>query len=239
MNVDLSATWQEASRVTLRGRIAVVIDVLRATSTIVTAIQSGAREVIPVETPEDARLAAQETGADGVVLGGERGGLKIEGFDFGNSPYEFTPHSVGGKTVVMTTTNGTRAFAAAREADITFAAALLNIGSVANVLLHEGRDVAVICAGTEGRVSLDDLYCAGALIERIVTPGSDWVLNDGAKLAVHWYGSNTGTSFDVLASCAHGRRLAELGFHRDVEFCSGVDTVTEVPVLKGRSLVSR
>ncbi len=239
MNIDLSATWQEASRVALCGRAAVVIDVLRATSTIVTAIQSGAHRVIPVETPEDARLAAEETGADGAVLGGERGGLKIEGFDFGNSPYEYTPRSVGGKTVIMTTTNGTQAFAAAREADVTFAAALLNIGSVADALLHEGRDVAIICAGTEGRVSLDDLYCAGALIERIITPGTDGMLNDGARLAVHWYGSNTGTGFDVLASCAHGRRLAELGFHRDLEYCSRVDTVMEVPVLKGRSLVSR
>ncbi|OQB40163.1 MAG: putative 2-phosphosulfolactate phosphatase [Candidatus Latescibacteria bacterium ADurb.Bin168] len=239
MNIDLSATWQEASTVTLRGHAAVVIDVLRATSTIVTAIQSGAREVIPVETPEDARLAAQEPRADRVVLGGERGGLKIEGFDFGNSPYEYTPRSVGGRTVIMTTTNGTRAFAAARGANITVAAALLNVGSVADFLLREGRDVVIICAGTEGRVSLDDLYCAGALIERILTPGADWVLNDGARLAVHWYGTNTGTSVDVLASCAHGRKLAELGFHRDVEYCSRVDTVMEVPVLRGRSLVSR
>lgn len=237
MRIDVAATWQEARFLDLRCSTAVAIDVLRATSTIVTAIQAGARRVIPTETPEQARSAAARVGKGDCVLGGERGGLRIEGFDLGNSPREYTPFTVGGKTLVLSTTNGTQALAAALQAETVCVAALLNVGSVADRLIASRRDIAIICAGTEGRVSLDDLYCAGMLVSRIVSPGNARDISDGARLAMDWYVSHAGASLDVLASCIHGRRLAELGFQRDLEYCSGVDVITEVPIWEKDCLV--
>jgi len=237
MDIDLAATWAEAEHADLAGRVAVVIDVLRATSTIITALQAGAERVIPVETVEAGLATAETLGRASVVLGGERGGLRIAGYDLGNSPLEYAPEVVRGKTIVLTTTNGTRALLCAQKADAIVIAALLNVGAVADWLLKRNQDVTIICAGTEGRLSLDDLHCGGMLISRLLEPGLVRHLSDGARAATEWFASDAGNAAYVLASCAHGQRLAGLGFADDLAYCAGIDAAAEVPVWDGSAFV--
>lgn len=237
MKIDVTVTWQEAPSVDLRGRVAVLIDVLRATSTIVTALHAGAERVHPVATVEEGLAHAELHGRRNAILGGERGGLRIDGYDLGNSPREYTPFAVGGKTVILTTTNGTRAFAAAEHADAVVAMAFLNVGGIAEWLLQRRQDVTIICAGTEGRLSLDDFLCAGMLISRITMPGTDRELADGALAAADWYASHVGSTHAVLSTCFHGRRLAALGFEEDLAYCAAIDTVSTIPLRDGKALI--
>lgn len=237
MNIDLAVTWGEAEHADLAGRVAVVIDVLRATSTMVAALSAGARAVVPVETVDAGFEAASHPRRGDVVLGGERGGLRIEGFDLGNSPLEYTPEAVQGKTVILTTTNGTRALLTAKRADGVIAASFGNISAAAEWLRRRDQDVTVICAGTEGRLSLDDLQCGGMLISRLLEPGLVRELSDGARAATEWFVSNVGTTDHVLSSCFHGQRLVALGFKQDVTFCAQIDISTVVPVWNGHAFV--
>ena len=140
----------------LRGGVAVVIDVLRASTTIVHALEAGARDVIPCLEVDDARAAASKLAPGEVVLGGERGGVLIEGFDYGNSPLEYTPDRVAGKTVVFTTTNGTRAVLQSRLADRVVIGAFANVGAVAGQLAGRQR-IHLVCAGTRGEYGRDDV----------------------------------------------------------------------------------
>ena len=144
---------------------AVVIDVLRASTTIVHALDAGAKEVMPCLEIADA-LAAAGLPADECVLGGERGGLPIDGFDLGNSPEEYTPDRVAGKTVILTTTNGTRAMLHVRAAREILIAGFVNAAAVVQALLDRDQ-VHIVCAGTDGQVSEDDVLLAGLLVERL------------------------------------------------------------------------
>jgi 2-phosphosulfolactate phosphatase len=173
----------------LQGGVAVVIDVLRATSVMVRALAAGCEAVIPCGEVDEAMSAAVELPPGTALLGGERGGLAIEGFDLGNSPSSYAPEVCRGKTVVMTTTNGTRAILASLEAERVLVAAFLNLGSTVDELAVEClkaqcRPIHLVCAGTEGHVSLEDTLLAGALTARL-RARVDFVrrANDEARIA--------------------------------------------------------
>jgi 2-phosphosulfolactate phosphatase len=146
----------------LAGTTAVVIDVLRATTTIVTALAAGAREVLVCRAIEEARQRATRLPGERRILGGERGGLRIRGFDLGNSPSEFTPERVAGKSIVFTTTNGTRALLHCRHAKRVLLAGFVNLSAVAKALEAE-KEIHLVCAGTRGEISREDALLAGAL----------------------------------------------------------------------------
>lgn len=150
----------------MAGGTVVVIDVLRSTTTIVHALEAGAAEVIPCVEVSEARAVAEHYPAEDVMLGGERHGVRIDGFDLGNSPEEYAPETVGGKTVVLTTTNGTCAMIHARQADEILIAAFVNASAVVGRLLDRER-VHILCAGTDGQISEDDVLLAGLLVERL------------------------------------------------------------------------
>ena len=154
----------------LAGGTVVVIDVLRAATTIVYALEAGAEQILPCLEIADALALAERFSPDEVVLGGEREGSLIEGFDLGNSPDEYTPERVGGKTVIFTTTNGTRALNHARSADEVLLAGFVNAGAVARRLVDR-EHVHIICAGTDGRIGDDDVLLAGLLVERLQREG--------------------------------------------------------------------
>jgi 2-phosphosulfolactate phosphatase len=154
----------------LTGSTAVVIDVLRATTTIAYALDAGAKEIVPCLAISDALNLAKQFAPDQVLLGGERDGEPIEGFDLGNSPDEYTPDRVEGKTVVFTTTNGTQAINHARTADEVFLASFVNADAVVR-RLHDRQNVHIICAGTDGKISDDDVLLAGLLVERLQREG--------------------------------------------------------------------
>ncbi|MBN2580314.1 MAG: 2-phosphosulfolactate phosphatase [Pirellulales bacterium] len=166
----------------LAGGTAVVIDVLRATTTIVYALQAGATEIIPCGTVEETAARAGQFPREKIVLGGERGGRPLPGFDLGNSPEEYTADRVAGKTILFTTTNGTQALLHAQPAARILPAAFVNASAVLQRLLDE-EQIHILCAGTDGQFSEDDILLAGLLVSRLENSGKQYVLNAQAQTA--------------------------------------------------------
>ncbi len=166
MTVDVFFSPDVVDEASVEGKTAVVIDVIRATSTLVEALANGARAIFPTISTEEAVKLASSLGREDTLLCGERKGLKVEGFDLGNSPAEFTAEVVQGKQLVMTTTNGTRAFFAAEGADRVLAASFMNLSAVAGAL-DKVAGLVIVCSGRENRFSLDDALCAGVLVQTL------------------------------------------------------------------------
>lgn len=241
MHVDVALLPAELVHQALRDETLVVMDVLRATTTLLTALESGAEAVVPAESVEEAyRLAGEIAAAGGrALLAGERHTLRIEGFDLGNSPLECTPETVRGRTLVMTTTNGTRAFRLARQharASPILSACLRNVAAVAERCAARGADVVLVCAGTDGRLSVEDALCAGLIAERLAA-GEGVTLGDGARLSRYLAGKEVGDLEGALRRGRHGRRLAAAGFDADLAFCARLDASGKVPRLDGDRLV--
>jgi 2-phosphosulfolactate phosphatase len=201
---------------------AVVIDVLRATTTLTVALANGARAVHAIESPEAARArAAREPGA---LLCGERGGRILPGFDLGNSPFEYTPERVGGRTLLFASTNGSAAMARAAGARRTLLAAFVNATAVLERL--RGGDVVLVCAGKLGRFALEDAACAGYLAAGLVARGARL---DGAaaRVAVGFAPRDAGEVRAAVVGSSHARELSALGpeFVRDVAFCAELDQI--------------
>ena len=217
------------------GRTALVIDVLRATSTMIEALANGARSIYPTESSEEAIRLIGSLGREGTLLCGERLGLAPEGFDLGNSPLEFTSHRVSKKQLVMTTTNGTRAFVAAQAADRVVAVALLNLKAAAKTAA-EAEDVAVICAGREDQFSLEDAICAGQLVRRITKFWGDVPeMNDAARGALS-LAEQREPDQEFLATTAAGRALIEIGLEGDLAACARKNRYELVPEMVDRAV---
>jgi len=190
MTIDVFFSPVVGQEVAVEGRTAVVIDVIRATSCMVEAMANGARAIFPTVLAENAIKLASDLGREETLLCGERKGIKIEGFDLGNSPAEFTTEVVEGKQLVMSTTNGTRAFLAVEDSERVLAASLLNLSAVARAL-SDVSDLVVICAGRANRFALEDALCAGYLIRKVLDGRKsepllnvDPELNDGARVVL-------------------------------------------------------
>lgn len=190
----------------LRSQIAVVIDVLRATTTIARALELGARCIVPVASVDAARLIAHNR--PGSLLCGERGGIKPEGFALGNSPCEYTPQGVGARDLVLTTTNGTRALHMCSGAQETITASITTFDAVCDYLQSVDVDVTLVCSGTDRAVSYEDCVCAGLIVERLARTHTP---DDAARLMLAAAGGDIRSSY-------HACRLVDLGFGDDVEF---------------------
>jgi 2-phosphosulfolactate phosphatase len=228
VRIDVAFTPAEA-RGLVSGRQVVVIDVLRATSTIVHALLSGARHVVPAANVEEAARLAEQIGRDAVLLCGERDTQPISGFDLGNSPLEFTPERVAGKTLVMTTTNGTPALRASSAAASSYVGSLLNVSAVARRLVGAGVDALLLCAGREGAFALEDAHCAGRILRHVRAARTGVRGNDAAEAALR-LAARPATE-RMLGRTAAGRRLAELGQNADIAFCAQEDLCDVLPVL--------
>ena len=212
---------------TIKNRFVIVIDALRATSVITTALAAGARGVIPVASVEDAMKLYHTLGTDYALLCGEREGRPIPGFHLGNSPLEYDKLSVGGRMLVMTTTNGTRALLAAANAGVLVAGCMLNASAVAFAARDSGLDVTLLCAGTRGRFSLDDVLAAGAIIHSL--GGVQNELDDLSQVALSIYEKHQDNPLEGLRNCAHAQYLDEAGYFEDVRFCMRPDGLNVVP----------
>jgi 2-phosphosulfolactate phosphatase len=233
----------------LTGKTVVVIDVLRATTTIVYALEAGALEILPCEEIGDAKRIAEGLPSGQVVLGGERDGSPIEGFDLGNSPTEYTPEAVSRKTVVFTTTNGTRALRHCRQAARVLIGSFVNATAVFEQLV-ELDEVHIVCAGTKGEYGRDDILMAGLLVERIERRGAGpYEMNVQAVTAKENWTSSFAVPYvigaepmdpEVLAAeirkSEAGSTLTALGMERDVLMASLVDCFSSVPVLDTRAM---
>ncbi len=237
MRASVFTSAAEVEPTDVQGRTAVVIDVIRATTTIVEALANGATAIYPTRSTEDALRLVGSLGREDTLLCGERKGLMIEGFDLGNSPREFDRDRVEGRGIVLSTTNGTQALAAAAGADRVLVAALLNLNAIAKALKGTS-DLAIICAGKEGAFSLDDVICAGLLLERVLEADPEpATLNDAARgalaLAEHLVPDR-----DLLADTAAGQALVEIGLEADLALCARQDVHDLVPEMQDRTIRS-
>lgn len=220
-------------------RLTIVIDVLRACTTIACALDAGARGVIPVSTVEEAMRLGATLDRDSTLLCGEREALRIDGFDLGNSPAALTPGIVEGKTVVLLTTNGARALASATGGRPVLAASFVTLGAcAARAALHP--KVTIVCAGSAGLFSIEDFLCAGLLVEEISreVAGTPLLLDDGARVAREFATAHRADLVSTIRAADHGRALLALGFGDDVALACEIDRFSFVPVLRDGRIVA-
>ncbi len=221
--------------VSLAGSVVIMIDALRASVTIASALASGATAVFPVLTVEAANAKAAEMQRAGLlrnqlVLGGERGGVLIPGFDLDNSPLAYTPDRVGGRPVVFTTANGTSTLVHAHGAALILIGALTNLSSICRAVASDPRDVHIICSGTRGEISLDDCLAAGAVVERLLEAGRELGSDDSGLVCLNlWHKAKRSGVLSAMRASRGGRNLVRLGFDADVELCSTIDAVDLLP----------
>ncbi|MBX3439046.1 MAG: 2-phosphosulfolactate phosphatase [Planctomycetaceae bacterium] len=224
----------------LAGGVSVVIDVLRATTTIVHALANGAEAVVPCESIEQALEAkaaqSQSQGAAGmnskVLLGGERHGELIPGFDLDNSPFAYSPEVVAGKTIIFTTTNGTRALHACRTASRVLIGAFVNHASLVRILQADGRPVHLVCAGTDGQLTAEDILFAGAVAVNLLKGSALPVADVQTQMAVDFFQARSGDSemfLQTLRNSRGGQNLLHLGMDADVQRASQWNLFEVVP----------
>jgi len=232
VRLNLELTAKDAPRAVKRGDLIVVVDVLRCTSTIITALANGAEAIIPVRTLREAYKLAREN--PNYILAGERGGLKPRGFKLGNSPLEFRREVVEGRTIILTTTSGTVALTRSRGARTILVGALLNAEATAKKALEmaekAGVDISIVLSGKKGRFSLEDFICAGAIGYRINS--GDVELSDAATAATLTFHSAKGKLFDEIRCGEHAKHLINLGLEDDVKFCCRMDLFNLVPIYR-------
>jgi len=231
MKIDVYASYTHATEKDMRGKICVVIDTLRATSVMITALNNGCEQIIPVAEVEQAMELKASMGESRTVLGGERNAQKLAGFDFGNSPLEYVETAVFGKTLVMTTSNGTQAILKAREAATMYMGAMINATTVAKALVSLKQDAVLLCAGTAGRFSIDDAVTAGYIINRIMKcKGKQTIkLDDLGFVCLGLYDQNKKDLNALVSNASHYTLLKDLGMQDDIDYCLTPDTVNVLP----------
>jgi 2-phosphosulfolactate phosphatase len=236
LNVRIYYHTSSIDELALRDANVVVIDVLRATTTIVHAMAAGAKEIIPVGNADQAMRIAGSLFSTTSLLCGERGGRPIEGGKLGNSPKEYTAEVIEGKSLILMTTNGAPTLVKARYAKRCYIAAFANISAVALAIKaipnieHDG--LAILCSGREGDFSLEDALCAGLLVERLIVTGSEIRLSDTVRVATSLWHEYHADLVGAMKSSDHGKHLISIGYEKDIEDCAAIDTIPIVPVLE-------
>ena len=216
-----------------KDQIAVVIDVLRASTTIITAFANGCDRVIPMAEVKQAFKTAKKLINKGVLLGGERNEKIIPGFHLSNSPLEYTSAKVKNKTIVFTSTNGAQLFDFSQAAAQTVVCGFVNITSVCDYLLRANQNIAILCAGKNEQFGLEDVVCGGMLIKKILQKlNSPSPLNDGAVAAQILYQQFAGGILKMLHLSSHGKRLLQIGQDDDLKMCSAINSIDLVPIYK-------
>ncbi|HSV14444.1 MAG TPA: 2-phosphosulfolactate phosphatase [Tepidisphaeraceae bacterium] len=235
MRLDVALTPRDVEPGRLRDRAVVVFDVLRATTTMTAALAAGVAGIRVFESL-DAAAAAANGFAEPRVLCGERQCLRPPGFDLGNSPGAFDARQHAGRTVFMSTTNGTRAIVAARSAKLLLAGALVNASAVANHLIPAGLDVTLLCAGTDGEPAMEDLLGAGAVIDALAVMRDVELQNDNARVALRMLRCCRGELRPMLADAAGGRNVIAAGLEADIDFAARLDALDVVGRVLGNPL---
>jgi len=236
---NLGFTPKDIAKAVQRGDVIIVIDVLRCCSTIVTALANAAEGVIPTKTVKEARVLHKKHPE--FILAGERRGIKLKGFDLGNSPLEFSPQKVKGKHIILTTTSGTKAIISSKKAKYVFTGAFLNAEATARAALktaeREETGISLISAGTNGRFSLEDFICAGAIAKSF--PADNIEHSDAVLAALLAFQQARKSLKKVIQSGCHVRYLISQGFEKDVKFCSQLNVFEIGPFLKDETVAPR
>lgn len=216
-------------------QIAVVIDVLRATTAITAALHHGVEKIIPVEQVDQARAMMDK----GYLAAAERNGKIVDGFPMGNSPRAFLNPELKGASIALTTTNGTRAIKLASDMPLVVIGALVNLDAVCQFLLDQQKDVLLLGSGWKDKFNLEDTICAGAIADQLIESGTFQAAEDSTIAAKFIYRSARENIFSFLKASSHRRRLRSLNLNEDVKFCLTPNTMDTVPVLEEGSLVKK
>lgn len=223
MKIDVIISADHISDDLVKDKVVVVIDVLRATSVIVTALNNGCKEVIPVLTVEEAFKLKNKYKE--CVLGGERRAVKIEGFDLSNSPLEYTEKVVKDKTVILSTTNGTRAITKCKLASEVFIGSIINARATADEIIKCSKDIVLVNAGTNGQFSIDDFRCAGLIIDHILNNYDNVEATDISLMAQYYYKNDKNN--ELLKKARHYKVLSNLELEEDIQYCFIEDKINK------------
>lgn len=229
MKINILFSPIVADELYFTGKTTVMIDVLRASSTIITALNNGAKEIVPVGTIEFAVKVSGGMFGGQTLLGGERNTKKIEGFALGNSPLEYEEKVVNGKSIVFYTTNGTKALTKAKFSENLFVCSFLNLTAVAKHLVSLNNNVEIICAGRNNFFSLEDTVCAGKLVSEIISLNSEIEINDSVSASLALNDKYGGNLLKMLRESDHGKLLIENGFEEDIKYCSQLNIYSTIP----------
>ncbi len=233
MKIEIVPFASAVSKKNITRKTVVVIDVLRATSVMITALQNGAKEIIPCETIDEAKQIALGFPSGSYLLCGERNAVKIEGFDLGNSPLEFTRITVENKTIIITTTNGTKALNACMKAKKVLIGSFLNAGAIAKNI-QELNELVLVCSGTNGRFSLDDGMCA-VMIINVISEEKNVDIDDLGQVLHAMYKNKHGDLYKLLQDAYHLKLLLKKGYKNDVDYCLQTNTTNLIPVFDLKS----
>lgn len=214
-------------------KVVVVIDILRATSAICTALANGAREIIPVDTVEEAK----EYKMKGFLVAAERDGFVLDFADFGNSPFNFTAEKVKDRSIVYSTTNGTGIINMSSECSMVLIGSYLNFSALTSWLIEQDRDVLLFCAGWKERVSLEDMVCAGAYASKLIGSGSFHTICDSAHASMDLWDIAKDDLMAYIEKAAQRSRLRDKGLDDCIGFCHTFDFTSVLPVLKNGKLI--
>lgn len=234
MRIDIIVSADDIKREKIEDKTVVVIDMLRATSVITTAMNNGCKGVIPVLTVEEASEIVRNSKEE-FKLSGERNALKIEGFHYSNSPLEYTRETIEGKTLVMTTSNGTKAITRCEAANSILIGAMLNAKAIAKRIVELNRNVVIVNAGTYGEFSIDDFLCSGYIIDCVLKE-IEAELSDIA-ITSHYIYKNNEDIHSFIKYAGHYKRIKELGLEADLEYCCRKDIIDTVPEYKDGIIV--
>ncbi|MBV9880430.1 MAG: 2-phosphosulfolactate phosphatase [Gemmatirosa sp.] len=240
MRIDVLFGAAAVTQADVAGRVVAVIDVLRASTTIATALDNGARCIVPLESAEEVITRSKSFTRADVRLAGERRMRPVPGFDFGNSPAEFTREAVEDRTILFSTTNGTPALVASQGARDVVVASYVNYSAALAFLRTAARggiDVTIVCAGRERYFALEDAACAGRIVRGVSRRMPNVTLNDGAQVCVQLDRHHGEKLAELFAEAEHGRALAEAGFGDDLVACAQIDAHPVVPVYVDRQIV--
>lgn len=211
-----------------------VVDIFRATSAICTAFEYGVKKIIPVATIEEAMAFQRE----GFLVGAERNGEVVEGFDFGNSPFSYMNGKVKGQTIVLTTTNGTKAISIAREANEIIIGSFLNLKALADYLVENGKDVLILCAGWRNRFNMEDTLFSGALVRELTRHPQFNNLADSAQASMHLFNLAENDLYGFLETSSHRKRLSRLNLEKDIRYCLQQSITSVVPLHRNGELIA-
>lgn len=236
MRINVLFSPVNADELYFTNKTVVVIDVLRASSTIITALMNGAKEIVPVATVEFAVKVSGGMFGGKTLIGGERNTKKIDGFAIGNSPFEYSREVVENKYIVYYSTNGSKAIVKAKFAEELIVCSFNNLSAVSKHLLNLNKDVEILCAGNDNLFSLEDSVCAGKLIKKIKKKNKNLEVSDSASAALALFERFGEDIFSLLKNSEHGQKLLENGFEKDVKYCSESNISTCIPVMDGKIL---
>jgi len=234
LQVDVYFTAKEIIPEDLKEKIAVVIDVLRASTTLTTALQNGCSQIIPVAEVNTAKALAAQQSKSTTLLCGERHGRKLPGFHLGNSPAEYIPEVVRNKTLIFTSTNGARLLTQTKYASTSILASFVNADMVSDYIINAETDIVLLCAGDENTFSLEDSACAGLFVYKLFkTFQSQVKISDAALATMILFNKFGHNLLNMLLLSSHGRYLKSIGFGNDLPICANLNSVAVLPVFMG------